>query len=182
MRAGTIKIYQNFFRDDQIAVLDPDFVPHDWRHNPHPEFRETIVFLEAHRLGRYLEAEHVGIVSWKFGQKTGITGRQFREFIERNPGFDVYFINPFPQECHSHFNVWTQGEYNHPGLSELARNLFETAGSKVNLERLGRNDSRTALYCNYWVGNKVFWDAYIAFVKPLFECIIHLMPEEIRRR
>lgn len=178
---ATIKIYQNYFRDDQVPLLDPDFVPHDWTHNPHPEYRETIVFLDAYRRGRHLEADYVGIVSWKFGQKTGITGKQFKAFIERNPGYDVYFINPFPYEGYQ-FNIWTQGERNHPGLWSLAQDLFDTAGYPVNLLQLGRMDRRTLLYCNYWVGNRAFWDTYIAFVEPLFECIVHRMTATTRER
>lgn len=178
---STIKIFQNYFRDDQLSLLDPDFVPHDWRHNPHPEYRETIVFLDAYRRGRHLEADYVGIVSWKFGQKTRITGRQFKSFIERNPGYDVYFINPFPYEGYQ-FNIWTQGERNHPGLWPLAQDLFDTAGYPVTLQELGRMDRRTLLYCNYWVGNRAFWDTYIAFIEPLFECIVHRMAATTRER
>ncbi|WP_447979731.1 hypothetical protein [Candidatus Nitrospira bockiana] len=164
---ATITVYQNYYKAEQREVLDPAFVPHDWRHNPFPEYREVAVFLKLYETGEYKESDYTGIVSAKFGAKTKIRGREFIEFIERNPGHDVYFINPFPQNAYHSFNVWEHGEAYHPGITLLAQELLDQAGYRIRLAELGRNKHDTLLYCNYWVGNTKFWESYIPFILQL---------------
>jgi hypothetical protein len=175
-----IKVYQNFHLDRQIKHLDPAFLPHDRTRNEYPEYRETGVFLDFYRSKGYLEAEFTGIVSPKFCDKTRISGSKFIEFIERNPGFDVYFINPFPQTAYWEFNIWTQGEHWHPGIIALAQKLFDDVAYPIRIADLGRNDHNTLLYCNYWIGNARFWHAYMSFITPLFDHITKELPESER--
>jgi hypothetical protein len=177
-----IKVYQNFHQDGQWKELDPAFLPHDWTKNEFPEYRETGVFLDFYRSKRYLDAGYTGIVSPKFGEKTRISGGKFIEFIERNPGFDVYFINPFPQFAYWEYNVWTQGEHGHPGIIPLTQKLFDEVGYPIRIADLGRNDHNTLLYCNYWVGNAKFWQAYMSFIVPLFDHITAELSETERKK
>jgi hypothetical protein len=110
-----------------------------------------------------------GFISWKFNQKTGITGQDFKTFILSNPGFDAYFINPFPhQACFK--NVWKQGDYFHPRLSQITDNLLKNAGYQLELFSF-ENRMDTLCYCNYWVGSPLFWSRYIAFILPLYNYI-----------
>jgi GT2 family glycosyltransferase len=180
--APRIKIYHHFFRDDQVAELDPSFVPHDGRDNPFPEYYETYWFLRLWNRGWYKSADYTGFVSAKFGAKTRMDGGKFINFIKTNPGHDVYFINPFPHETYLFFNVWDQAEAAHPGIRQLAQELFDRVYPSIKICDLGRNGIISALYCNYWVGNKKFWKLFIDFVTPLFECIVDGMNEEDRSR
>lgn len=177
-----VKIYQVFFRTDQLSQLDPDFIPYDWCHNPYPEFCETLHFLNFYNLKRYLEADYVGIVSHKFGQKTNIAGKQFISFILNNPGYDVYFINPFPYNVYTWHNIWDHGEACHKGIKRLTQNLFDKAGYGIDISKLGRQGAETLLFCNYWVGSARFWEIYMEFVTPLFELITQKMDETERQR
>ena len=77
-------------------------------------------------------------------EKTGKTGREFIDFIQANPGYDVYFINPFPQNAYYTYNVWVHGDYCHPGLMALAHRLFYLAGIPFNITGMGRNDAAHA--------------------------------------
>jgi hypothetical protein len=172
----TIHIYQSYLHDSDLSELDPAFIPNDWRHNPFPEYREIGIFFDFFNSGKYKSADYVGVLSKKYFSKTKIPGRKFLEFIQQNPGYDVYFINPFPQNKYFSFNVWQHGEMCHKGLAEATQQLMDYAGVNIHLKDLGRNDQNTLLYCNYWVGNAYFWEQYISFLHKLFLCITKEMP------
>jgi hypothetical protein len=167
----SVKIFQVYYRPEQRTSLDPAFEPYDWLCNPYPEYTETLHFINLHQSGKYREADYVGIVSNKFGLKTGLTGERFIQFIRNHPGYDVYFVNPFPELGYSWLNVWSQGEFRHAGLTALALQLFEATRTPVRIDSLGRNSQNSLLYCNYWIGNEKFWDAFMSFLTPLFRWI-----------
>jgi hypothetical protein len=102
---NTVKIYQSFYEDSQVPKLDRAFTPYDVRESPFPYLYETYWIMQIYDSGAYDEKEYCGLVSWKFNQKTGITGDRFLEFMERNPDFDVYFINPYPFLAYRFFNA-----------------------------------------------------------------------------
>ena len=100
-RMKHISIYQNYYQPSQLVRLDPAFLPHDGTDNPSPELKEIALFRRVQRMGLFERGDEiVGIVSHKFSRKTGIAGDAFKCFIRDNPGFDVYFINPFPQNAY----------------------------------------------------------------------------------
>jgi len=95
--AGNIRIYQNYYSESHTTYLDPCLTPHDARASLQPDLYEVYWLVSLFENGCYLEQEYTGLVSWKFGQKTGISGRRAIEFITEHPGYDVYLINPFPE-------------------------------------------------------------------------------------
>jgi hypothetical protein len=180
-----VRIFQVQYSDDIDGEFDPSFTPYDCRHNPEPDRREV-----AHMARFYREEVHgrergdgdlFGLVSPKFGRKAKIAGSGFISHVERAPGYDVYFINPFPQLAYFHFNVWTQGEYWHPGLGELADRLFAGAGFDLSVRELPRNAAASLLYCNYWVGNAKFWARFIDFSERLMDAVEHLAARDRKR-
>ena len=179
---ANIKIYQVYWKEEQLEKLDPRFLPYDCRKKPEPLCLETAHFMEFFKSGRHLEAQYVGIVSPKFSNKTGIPGERFLEFIHENPGFDVYFINPFPQNAYFSFNVWEHGKFCHPGITRLTQSLFNDLNYSISIDNLERNDHSTLLYCNYWVGNEKFWNSYMNFISPLYRHITEDMPPEERKK
>ena len=154
-------MFQNFYAPGQEANLDPAFTPHDGTRNARTDYREVALFLRMYHAGQHRAADYTGIVSPKFGEKTCVAGADFLRFVERNPGFDVYFINPYPCEAYYSFNVWEHGEICHAGLITVAQDLFDRAGIGCDIATLGRNSHATLLYCNYWLGNERFWDRFI---------------------
>ena len=166
-------VYQIMYSDNVVGEFDPAFIKYDCRDKPEPDKREI-----AHMLRFYDEnvwksqgAEHFGLVSPKFSEKSGISGKAFIDWVDANPGYDIYFVNPFPQLSYWHFNVWTQGEFWHPGLIDLANALFEAAGLSISVNELPRNTAASLLYSNYWVGNEKFWRIYLTFVRKLFTAV-----------
>lgn len=167
-RPPKMRIYQAYYDDKQFSGLDHAFIPYDWRGNPQPEYREGLHFVNFFKSEEYLKSDYVGIVSHKFFDKTGISGAEFIRFMKSNPGYDVYFVNPFPYQVCCWFNVWDQGESWHPGIIDAAQKLFDDAGMPIRISNIGRNDWSNLLYCNYWVGNRKFWETYMRFFVPLF--------------
>src|SRR5687768_6265192 len=113
-----ILIKQIHYRADQRSELDPAFEPFDNSRPAMPGRFETGVFISEFPHIDFDQVDYVGYLSWKFNQKTHLSGRRFIEFIKANPGYDVYFINPFP-EAEVFRSVWEQGEVFHPGLHTL---------------------------------------------------------------
>ncbi len=171
------KIYQIFYKKGQIDQLDPAFIPLDCTRNPAPSLFEVYWQYRFYASGLYREADYTGLMSWRFQSKTRVPGKKFVDFIAKNPGFDVYFINPYPQLAYQFFDVWGHGEHCHPGIADLAERLLAEARYSASLTDIGRNNHNTLLYCNYWVGNAIFWEAYIAFIKPLLELSIAIQPD-----
>lgn len=174
----SVLIWQNVYADGLEPVLDPAFTPLDGRRNPRTEYRELALFARAYHSGRHLAADYTGIVSPKFGEKTGISGTDFLRFIADHPGADAYFINPFPQNAYFSFNVWDHAEQCHPGLTRLTQTLLTAANIPITLASLGRNSHDTLLYSNYWVGNARFWDRFMDLNLRLLAAFEHLSPTE----
>jgi len=166
-------VYQIKYSDNVVGEFDSDFIQYDCRDNPEPEKREIAHMLRFYNEGiwRSQNAEHFGLVSPKFSDKSGISGKAFIDWVDANPSYDIYFVNPFPQLSYWHFNVWTQGEFWHPGLIDLANAIFAAAGLSIKVDDLPRNTASSLLYCNYWVGNEKFWRIYMAFVRKLVAAV-----------
>ncbi|MEY4352050.1 MAG: hypothetical protein RLZZ609_291 [Cyanobacteriota bacterium] len=169
MHASKLSVYQIYFAPEQLAGIDSRFIPYDNSASPRPDEHEFYVFQKEYHSGRTQDGFH-GYLSWKFREKTGIGGAEFLDFCMMNPGYDVYFINPFPIEiCFG--NIWEQGEMWLPGMSRLAQELFDHCGYTINLSQMPRRLSTTA-FCNFWVGSPKFWDQYMDFCLPLYNFLL----------
>lgn len=166
-----VRIHQIYYEDGQWPSLDPAFIPYDNRTNSHPEWREYHVFRTAWRDGQCIDGDVTGFMSWKFGAKTGLRGRQFVRFIDRNPGYDAYFAHPFRVEPQPFQNIWHQAELHHPGILGLTQRIFDAVGIEVALASLDQPREQV-LFCNYWAGTRRFWDAYMAFCEPVYHHIL----------
>ena len=154
------RIHQIFYAASQRPVLDAAFIPYDNTANPEPGWREYHVFRTAWLAGECRAGDVTGFVSWKFTTKTGVSGRDFVEFIERNPGYDVYFINPHRVEPRPFENIWRQAEVHHPGITGLAQRILAAVGERVDLAALVQPREQV-LFCNYWAGTRRFWETYM---------------------
>lgn len=170
-----IKVYQIYYKKEQRKFLDSAFIPFDNCSNLKPEWAEYHCFENIYSKMKDSDDGWYGAVSWKFGQKTGLTGKDFLQSIQATQGeYDVYFVNPFPQEVSMYWNVWLQGEKYHPGILKFTQELLDQAGYGIRIHDIF-NDSTTGAFCNYWVGNYYFWQRYMEFTKPL----VHLIRNEL---
>ena len=111
-------IFQIYFKEELKEHLDPDFVPMDNTDNPNPELREWDKWNREHDNIKKQGLDYWGFVSWKFQEKTGLSGRQVLDFIEANPGRDVYLFNPCILNEAVFANSWEQGDMYHPNISD----------------------------------------------------------------
>lgn len=160
-----LQINQIYFKEEQLSKLDPLFSPYFKPEFEEPEWREYWTFLKNHKRA-VASRGYTGYVSWKFKTKSGVSAEKFIRFIQENPGYDVYFLNPFPLDAVLFPSVWKHGDYYHPRLTEVSQNIMEKAGYKINLQQFV-NLPEMAGYSNYWVGNSNFWRQYIDFTRPL---------------
>lgn len=165
-----MKIFQIHYKDEQKSKLEKSFIPYFNYSETGKKWFEYFVFLDEYKNKKNWDNELVGFLSWKFGMKTGINGDEFINFINSNPGHDVYFINPFYIESLMYKSQWEGAEYHHPGILELTEYIFDKLGydKKVLYEV---QDLDKQLYANYWVGNEKFWNKYINYTKPIYEFI-----------
>lgn len=163
-----LQIFQIFYQPLQQKELDPDFIPYPNLKNPRPDLCEYHIFRNEFFKGN-CNSGLTGFVSWKFFEKTGLTGKEFQEWIATNPGYDVYFINPYPMQKRT-LNVWRQGNRRHPNISKIAQSLFSQCGRDVDLLSLSMAEEHVA-FCNYWVGAPSFWKKYIDFCEPICEIV-----------
>jgi hypothetical protein len=169
-RLNLVRIFQIYYQEQQKKFLDKDFIPYDNSVASEPDFYEFGVFLQEYQNSKLDADEYLGFVSWKFSSKTKISGESFKKFIFKNPNHDVYFINPFPLDIICFKNIWYQGDYHHKGILEFTNRLLKNAGYNIDLSKIITSQHNGG-FCNYWVGNKIFWDKYISFCKPLYHYI-----------
>jgi hypothetical protein len=179
--SSDVLVFQNVYDDSVISQLDPSFLPVDGRRNARTDTREFGLFLRMFHSGLYRCAPLTGILSPKFNEKAKISGSEFLNFIRRNVGYDVYFVNPFPQNAYYTYNVWYHGELAHRGLMALAGILFERAGYDTKVIYDDRDSHETLLYSSYWVGNQHFWNGYMAMITRLMETV-EAMPSRLLDR
>ncbi|MCO1382562.1 hypothetical protein [Burkholderia multivorans] len=169
-------IFEPLYAEGQV-LSERLFSPLRISDNSHAAWREVRILVDFYRRGLYRKNDFVGIFSPKFGLKTKTSALNFIEFVDRNIGADVCIINPFPQILYYSFNVWMQGEINHPGLMGRAQALLNAVGVDLKIDDAPRNDARTLCYSNFWVGTEKFWDAYIGGVVEPIATFLEENPE-----
>lgn len=145
-------------------TIDPDFLPFDVTADPQIERREMAHMLSFWRQGLHQKYRVSGLFSPKFTQKTSFDGKLFTSFIQNNPDYDVWFINPYPAAFYLSYNIWEQGECWHPGLCDRAAQVFAAANIALDPRNFPRSTKRSLLFSNFWAGTPYFWDQFMPFV------------------
>lgn len=173
-------IYQIYYAAAQVSSLDADFIPYSNVENPRPEWCEYHVFRKEYPRGTCASGIN-GFVSWKFGQKTRLPGAGFLNWIEQNPGHDVFVVNPFPKLASPKYqSVWHHGEASHPGIIRITQSLFDRVGYDIDISALRMATEKIA-FCNYWAGTADFWHRYMAFCGPIHDLIEHGLGDDEKR-
>ena len=152
-----VNLYQSFYQIDQVQFLDSICIPFDNTRNEEPNLREYPLFKKVYDLEED-SGNHWGLLSFRFEEKTNLSVKEFKEWIEQNPGYDVYYIDPFLDVSVSYPNLWVQGERWHPGLYTYFKRLVGDTADRVIYHP---DDFVT---CNFFVGNQKFWMGYFNFV------------------
>lgn len=162
-----IKVFQIYYRQEQLHRLDPAFVPHD-NGGVNDPFLEYGVIKHLHLAKAAGDAELWGTVSWKFHQKTGMAGQELMDYVDAHPGYDVYYSNPSPEIESLFQNMWMHGQTTHPGFVELVQDVFSNAGlDPADCQRILPSVAFST--ANYTVATPDFWADYVSFVDSVMQ-------------
>ena len=160
-----MKIYQAYMDVEQRAFVCDEAIPFDASANCAPGTREYELFKRLHADPANRDGnEPWGLVSWKFEHKAPVSFRDFHAFCRSafDTGADCAFINPMIGNEAVYANGWEQGIHcNHKGIDKVAYFLNEQMGIRIS----SVNDINTFAFCNYFVANQRFWDAYFDFIE-----------------
>ena len=163
-----IKVFQIYYKPELKVHLDPVFEPLDNTDNPRPELREWDVWNREHEKRMASDLDYWGYVSWKFKEKTGLTGEQVISFILSNPGQEAYLLNPCIVNEALFANSWEQGDIHHPNISDIGNSFLKKIGyGDVDVKSM-LLDRNATVFANYIVGSRKFWEKFMDFSRKLF--------------
>jgi len=162
------RIFQIYFKKELKDYCDPAFESLDNTNNPRPELREWDVWDRFHEQRLQENLDLWGYVSWKFREKTNLSGDQVLDHISQNPGYDVYLFNPCIVNEALFANSWEQGDIHHTNISSIGNKFIAKLGyENIDVKNMMLDRSRT-VFANYVVGNRRFWEQFMAFSRALF--------------
>jgi hypothetical protein len=158
-----VRIFQIYYEAWQQDLLDPAFLPFN-NSGVRSELLEFDVFERLANDQRTKGAELWGALSWRYAEKTGISGAELLAIIGQNPGHDVYYCNPHIVTEALYHNMWLQGETTHPRFLEVCSAVFKAAGLPED-ELSSLQPSSAYSTANYLIGTPKFWAPYLSFVR-----------------
>lgn len=173
----TLQIWQIYFKPEQRSALDNAFAAFD----NSGVAAETLEFNVFQRLflGEAAGFDRWGALSWRFHEKTGLSGDQLIQRVQADPAVDVFYMNPSPKDEALYESPWVQGEISHPGLLEIAKAVLQILGYPLNAVYRLTHSTEYSL-CNYFVGSTQFWQAYVPFVERILDQAERELPESLR--
>lgn len=136
--------------------------------NPRPDLREWDKWNREHENILDMNLDLWGFVSWKFKEKTNLSGQDVFDHITANPGYDVYLFNPCIVNEAVFANSWEQGDIHHPNISDIGNSFLKKLGyDNYDVKSMLLDRSRT-VFANYVVGNRDFWIKFMEFSRALF--------------
>lgn len=157
-----VEIYQIFFDEHSLRELDPAYKPFDNREPFDRDLFEFSVIYDYFRRNGCAENTFYGFLSPSFENKTAINSNQLLEFVSKNTNFyDAFFFTGGWDQLAFHRNVFTQGEYFHPGFLAASKDFFRAIGGPpdrlINYSSVFDN----SVFCNYVVANSAYWKAWL---------------------
>jgi hypothetical protein len=159
-----LRVYQPFLDSGQRAALNDKAIAFDISFNRASQAREYELFKVLHQQQSgpgMLPGDFWGLVSSKFEVKSPIPFDSFLEKAEaaRIAGCDAYLINPMIGNAAIYANVMEHAQAGgHQSMSGLFP-FLQSLGCPVQ----DLQGSAQFFFCNYIVGNELFWTSYFTF-------------------
>jgi hypothetical protein len=163
-----MKVFQIYYKQEQLAKLDPAFEPLSNIDNPRPDLQEWYIWNEQYKKLADSNLDYWGFVSWKFTDKMGITGKQMTDYVIDNPGYDLYLFNPAIINEAVYANGWEQGDTWHPNLSNIVNSFLDKIGVEDHNVLEVLLDRTRMGFATFFVANRKFWDGYMEFTNKIF--------------
>jgi DNA-binding transcriptional regulator/RsmH inhibitor MraZ len=161
------EIFQIYFDDQQLAVLDPAFTPLLNTNKNQLQYREWTVLHQSLLIGQSRDLDIWGFTSWKWYQKIDRPGSDFLKLIADNPDSKCWFLEPVTRDDDIFDNSWKQGDLCHPGMFDLAQTIFDRLGYKINV----RTDKIPNCFFNYFAMDKATWEKYMETLDQVKEIV-----------
>lgn len=175
-----VRLLQNCISPCQLASVQPGFEALDFRKNAKPELREFQIFEYIYVNNIFSSADIFGAVSSRFHAKTLVSGFELNQWISTTPGFDLYYVNPWPQWCYAHFNSHVRAPIIHRDDKFLknSQKVLDLAKIPLDFINPGRQHNKNYGMSSYWFGAPRFWKR---FMEELVFPVIRLTPSELGR-
>jgi hypothetical protein len=173
-----LRIFQIYYEGWQRELLDPNFIALD-NGKTSSELMEFAVFERLAKSDYVKGAQLWGALSWRFTERTGMSGADWVKAIHDHPGADVYFCDPVPYNEALFHNFWMQGETAHPQFFALCQAVFKAAGlPEEDLTAISPSDQFSA--SNYFVATPRFWQGYLTWINQVLSAANKKLPPNIR--
>ncbi|MEP2944633.1 MAG: hypothetical protein ABJN11_10475 [Lentilitoribacter sp.] len=145
------------------------FRPLDISKQNKPDLRELVAFKQFTQNRTWDKFRYSGIFSPKFLQKTRINPQEMVDFINKNPGHDIYLFHPYPLEFSIANHFLELAELEHPGITDALSHvwslIFDTQLPHIELPK----EMHLVCHCNFFVASPRFWKKYSVFVSKFYE-------------
>lgn len=161
-------IYQICYSPETMANVPEGFLVLDNLANERPDWREYWA-IRQFLLNNYLSEDTLyGFFSPKFHSKTTLDHSKIQAFLASNyKDQDVVSFSPFWDLMSIFKNVFEQGDFFHPGLSETCQMFADRHAASLDLKDAITHSGNT-IFCNYFLATKTFWMQWLKLGELLF--------------
>ena len=162
------RIYQICYSKETLANVPVGFLVLDNVANERPDWREYWA-IRNFLLNNYLSEDTLyGFFSPKFNSKTNFDNEKIQAFLLSNyKNQDVVSFSPFWDLMSIFKNVFEQGDFFHPGLTDACQMFADQHLTGIDLRNAITHSGNT-IFCNYFLAKKSFWIEWLALGEILF--------------
>lgn len=168
-----IELRQICYSPQTLSELPEGMLALDYQDNARPDWREYWPIRQFLLNNALADNTLYGFFSPKFGYKTGLGSADVQAFIHQDSGLhDAYFFSPFWDLSSFFINIFEQGDFFHPGLTQASQKFVDSIGLSTPV-KFQVTHSQNTVFCNYIVANKTFWLKWLALGERLFFAAEH---------
>lgn len=168
-----IELRQICYSPQTLSELPEGMLALDYQDNARPDWREYWPIRQFLLNNVLADNTLYGFLSPKFGYKTGLGSADVQAFIHQDSGpHDAYFFSPFWDLSSFFINIFEQGDFFHPGLTQASQKFVDSIGLSTPV-KFQVTHSQNTVFCNYIVANKTFWLKWLSLGERLFFAAEH---------
>lgn len=121
--------------------------------------------------------DHIGIFSWKFKQKTGVSRRSIEAAYLKNSDYEILNLSPnLGKNIGGCGNFMDWSEAGHKGIKDFIKSCCKHTGM------LYENDPQHIIYANQFIASKeVYYDYVERIIKPCLELLEGELWEQVNK-
>lgn len=161
-------IYQICYSPETMASVPEGFLALDNLANERPDWREYWPIRQFLLNNHLSEDTLYGFFSPKFNSKTSLDNTKLQVFLSLNyKDEEVVTFSPFWDLMSIFKNVFEQGDFFHPGLTDTCQMFANQHVAGIDLTNAITHSGNT-IFCNYFLAKKSFWSEWLKLGELLF--------------